>query len=170
VDDEVNVTASASDNVAVSEVDLLMDEVITATIASAPYTLSWDTTKYSNGTHTLQSKAHDAAGNVGLSATISVNVNNQLSPATLKVAITNPLNGSTVSRNQKVAINATVSDTVAVSKVEFYVNNNLLGSASAVPFSYPWKVPGKRGQYSIKVKGYDATGNNAIQVINVTAQ
>lgn len=166
----VNVTASAADNVAVSKVDLLMDGVITATLVSSPYTLPWDTTKYPNGTHTLQSKAYDSAGNVGLSATISVNVNNQLSPANLKVAITSPINGSTVSRNQRVTINATASDTVAVYKVEFYVNNNLLGTASAAPFSYSWKVPGKRGQYSIKAKGYDAIGNNATQVVNVTAQ
>ena len=170
VSGSVTISVSASDNVGITKVELLVDGSVAGTMTSSPYVLLWDTTKSPNGTHTLQTKAYDAAGNVGLSTTVSANVNNPISSANLVVAITNPTNGGTVPRNQKVTISAAASDNVAVIKMEFYVNNNLLGTATATPFNYPWKVPGKRGLYNIKAKGYDAMGNSAAQAITVTAQ
>jgi len=41
---------------------------------------------------------------------------------------------------------------------------------TAAPYYYPWKVPGKKGSYNLKAKGYDAMGNNAAQAVTVTAQ
>jgi len=67
-------------------------------------------------------------------------------------------------------MNAAASDNIAEIKMECYIKNNLLGTATATPFNYPWKVPGKRGLYNIKAKGYDAMGNIAAQAITVTAQ
>lgn len=170
VSGNVTISASASDNVGVTKIDLLVDGSLAGTMTSAPYALLWDTTRSPNGTHTLQTKAYDAAGNVGLSATVSVSVNNPISSANLTVAITNPTNGSTVPRNQKVTISATASDKVAVTKMEFYVNNSLLGTSTSAPYNYSWRVPAKKGLYNIKAQGYDAMGNSAAQAISVTAQ
>jgi hypothetical protein len=72
----LNVTATASDNVGVTRVEILVDGGIAATLTSSPYTFSWNTTALSNGSHTLQSRAYDAAGNPGQSALVSVTVNN----------------------------------------------------------------------------------------------
>src|SRR5207245_2692282 len=130
--------------------------------------LPWDTTKVAGGSHTLQTKAYDAAGNFGFSATVTVTVSNLVS--NLAVAIKNPTNGGTVPRNQTVTISASATDNVAVTKVEFYVNNSLLGTATTAPYSYPWNVPAKKGSYGIQAKGYDAAGNTAAQTVTVTAQ
>jgi hypothetical protein len=70
------ISASASDNVGVTKVDFYVDSVLKGSDTSSPYSYSWATTSYSNGAHTIYTKAYDAAGNVGTSASRSVTVSN----------------------------------------------------------------------------------------------
>ena len=72
----VSVSASASDNVGVTRVEFYLDGVLKSTDTTSPYSWSWDTTTATNAAHSLVSKAYDAAGNFGTSATVSVTVNN----------------------------------------------------------------------------------------------
>jgi len=73
----VNVTASASDNVGVTNVEFYIDGGLAGSDATSPYAFSWNTAGLVNGSsHTIASKAYDAAGNVGTSATVTVTVNN----------------------------------------------------------------------------------------------
>jgi hypothetical protein len=72
----VSVSASASDAVGVTRVELLVDGVFHGSDTTAPYGFSWDTTSVSDGTHTLQTRAFDAAGNVGSSTVITLTVDN----------------------------------------------------------------------------------------------
>jgi hypothetical protein len=165
----VAVSASASDNIGVAKVELWLDGALAGTATAAPYNFTWNTTASANGSHTLQTKAWDATGNIGVSPTVSVSINNPVA-TNLTVAITNPTNGSTVPRGQTVTIQAAVSDSTAITQVQFYVDTTLLGTAKSALWSYPWKVPAKRGTHSIKVQAYDATGKTASQSITVTAQ
>ena len=66
------VYVTASDNVAVTRVDLLVDEKLYATSSSAMPVFSWNTFKISRGAHTLEAVAYDAAGNSGHSAVVTV--------------------------------------------------------------------------------------------------
>jgi hypothetical protein len=70
------VSASASDDVGVSRVELLVDGAVAGTDTTAPYSFAWNTTTVSNGGHALQTRAFDAAGNAGTSATVNVTVSN----------------------------------------------------------------------------------------------
>jgi len=72
----ITVTASASDNVGVVKVEFYIDSVLKSTSTTSPYTFSWNTTTVANGSHTIFSKAYDAANNVGTSATVTVTVSN----------------------------------------------------------------------------------------------
>jgi glucose/arabinose dehydrogenase/PKD repeat protein len=73
----VTVSATASDNVGVSGVQFLLDGAnLGAEDATSPYSISWNTTNVSNGSHTLNARARDAAGNSALSAPLTVNVSN----------------------------------------------------------------------------------------------
>ena len=72
----VTVTATASDNVGVASIQIYIDGGQVATGTASPLNYSWNTANASNGTHTIFSKASDAAGNVGTSTTITVTVNN----------------------------------------------------------------------------------------------
>ncbi|HAM36342.1 MAG TPA: hypothetical protein DCP85_10510, partial [Elusimicrobia bacterium] len=88
------VSASASDNVGVSKVEFYMDGSLKATDTASPYAYSLDTTQLSNGSHALLAKAHDAAGNVGQSAQVSVTVANTVPDTTAPSAPANPALGS----------------------------------------------------------------------------
>lgn len=70
------VTASASDNLGVASVQFYLDGVLRSTDTGSPYQWSWDTTAASNGGHTLETRAYDAAGNVGFSPSVGVTVSN----------------------------------------------------------------------------------------------
>jgi|GEM_PF-1409400 len=72
----LSVTASAADNVGVSKVEFYVNGTLKTTATAGPYAFAWDTTSVGNGTYTLSAKAYDAAGNVGTSANVSVNVSN----------------------------------------------------------------------------------------------
>ncbi|MHB8122369.1 MAG: Ig-like domain-containing protein, partial [Desulfuromonadaceae bacterium] len=155
----VNVTASASDSVGVSKVEFYVNGALKATDTASPYSYSWDSKSVSNGSYSITSKAYDAAGNVGQSSAVSVSVNNVVADTTAPVtAITSPAANATVSGT--VTISASASDSVGVSKVEFYVNGALKATDTASPFSYSWNTTtGANGSYSITTKAYDAAGN-----------
>jgi subtilisin family serine protease len=70
----VTVQASASDIVGVTRVELYVDGTLAGSDSSSPYSFSWSTTAVADGLHALQTKAYDAAGNVGSSASVGVTV------------------------------------------------------------------------------------------------
>ncbi len=73
----INVTATATDNVAVSGVQFLLNGANLGTEdVSSPYSISWNTATVANGTYTLTARARDAAGNTTTSASIVVTVSN----------------------------------------------------------------------------------------------
>jgi hypothetical protein len=84
----VTVSATASDNVGVTRVEFYVDNVFQSQVASAPYNWSWNTTGVGNGSHSLTTKAFDAAGNVGTSIPVSVTVNNAGPPPPSSISLT----------------------------------------------------------------------------------
>lgn len=84
----VSVSASATDNVGVTKMELYIDGTLAVSATSGPISYSWNTTLVANGSHNLNTKAYDAAGNVGTSSTITITVNN--SPGGPQQLIGNP--------------------------------------------------------------------------------
>jgi hypothetical protein len=76
VSGSVTVSATASDNVAVTSVGFYIDSALVSTDTASPFSYTWATTAYANGAHSIYAKAYDAASNVGTSATVSVTVSN----------------------------------------------------------------------------------------------
>lgn len=72
----VNVAASASDNVGVTRVDVLVDGTVAGSDTTAPYSVAVDTTRLASGSHTLTARAFDAANNAATSAAVTVVVGN----------------------------------------------------------------------------------------------
>jgi hypothetical protein len=70
----VSVLVGASDNVGVVKVELYVDGRLTTIATSAPFTTKWNARDKSvaTGSHTLQVRAYDAAGNIGSSAPLLV--------------------------------------------------------------------------------------------------
>lgn len=85
------------------------------------------------------------------------------------VSLASPTNNSTV--NGTVAIAATASDDVGVSKVEFYVNNTLKVTDTNSPYSYNWDTAtSPNGTYTVSARAYDTAGNSASDVRTVTVK
>ncbi|MBU5638110.1 fibronectin type III domain-containing protein [Geomonas sp. Red69] len=163
----VSVTADATDNVGVTKIEFYVNGVLKATDTASPYVFSWDTTALAPGSYTLMTKAYDAAGNVGQSQSVTVTVANDTQAPT--VSVTSPSNNLTVSGSVSIAASAT--DNVGVSRVDFYVNNALLGSTNMAPYTYNWNTKTvANGVYNITAKAYDAAGNigqSQITTVNV---
>jgi hypothetical protein len=79
-----NASANASDNVGVVGVQFKINESNQGSEdTTAPYSLSWNTTTYQNGTYTLTAVARDAAGNSTTSSPVQVTVNNGTTSGTV---------------------------------------------------------------------------------------
>ncbi|OGD25063.1 hypothetical protein A2819_01715 [Candidatus Azambacteria bacterium RIFCSPHIGHO2_01_FULL_40_24] len=86
------------------------------------------------------------------------------------VSITEPVDGSMVSRGSIVVIAAIASDNVGIMKVDFYVSNKLQCSLAVAPYTCNWNVPkGANKSYSLQARAYDAAGfssySNTVSVI-----
>ena len=152
----VSVTADAADNVGVAKVEFYVNGALKTTSSAAPHLFSWDTTQLTPGSYTLTTKAYDAAGNVGQSQSVTVNVANDLLAPT--VSLTSPASYTTVSGSINIAANS--ADNVGVSKVEFYLNDVLLTATNMAPYTYNWDTKSAaNGVHTLTAKAYDATGN-----------
>jgi len=166
----VDITVSASDNVGVSIVELYRNDVLVGTKTSGPLIFTWDTTQKENGEYTLQSKAYDEANNAAISSLITVNVNNDNTAPT--VSITSPLNNNNVQRKSTITITASAADNVGVTKVEFYVDNNLICVDTSEGYTCEWEVPARPGvTHILQANAYDANSNvGSSAIIEITSK
>jgi hypothetical protein len=155
----ISITASASDNVAVIGVQFRLDGAnFGAEDTTAPYSVSWNTTTASEGSHSLTAIARDAAGNVTTSPAIVVTVDN-IDEVPPTVAITAPAGGATVAGT--ISVNASASDNVAVVGVQFRIDGANLGAEDTVaPYSVSWNTTtASNGSHSVTAIARDAAGN-----------
>ncbi|MEZ4869434.1 MAG: Ig-like domain-containing protein [Caldilineaceae bacterium] len=82
-----NVTASASDDHGVTQVEFFVDGASIGVDTSAPYGVSWNTTTASNGGHTISATAKDTANQTS-STSVNVTVNNAAAGNVLYVSST----------------------------------------------------------------------------------
>lgn len=167
----VNVTVS--DNVGVTKAELLVNGAVVASDTSSPFAFSWDTTKVANGMVNLNVRAHDAAGNVGQSALVSVNVANAVMAAdsVAPVAtIVNPANGSKVSGYVSVTISGSDNSGVAGLKMTLFINGvQVTSSSGSSQLKYGWNTRKiASGSYTLRVDATDTAGNKSSRSVLVT--
>jgi glutamine amidotransferase PdxT len=166
----VQVTATASDNTGVAGVRFLLDGAALGTEdVVAPFSVSWNTTTTSNGTHTLTAVARDAAGNSATSAPVAVTVSNTVPDTTQPtVTVTAPSSGASV--NATIQITASASDNIGVTSVRFFVDGTQVGvSDTAAPYAVSWDTTTTtNGAHTLTAVARDAAGNSrtssAVQV------
>jgi hypothetical protein len=133
----VTLSATASDNIGVAGVQFKLDGTnLGAEDTASPYTITWDSTTTTNGSHTLTATARDAAGNTTTSTGVAVTVSNDTTPPT--VAMTAPASGATVS-GSSVTLSATAGDNVGVVGVQFKLDGVNLGAEDTTsPYTITW--------------------------------
>ena len=157
----IPVNATASDNVAVAGVQFTLDGAnLGAEDTGAPYSVSWNTTTATNGTHALRAVARDAAGNVTTSAAVNVTVANPVPDTTPPtVSVSSPAAGATLSGTTPVS--ATAADNVAVAGVQFTLDGANLGAEdTGAPYSVSWNTTtAANGAHTLRAIARDAAGN-----------
>jgi poly(hydroxyalkanoate) depolymerase family esterase len=162
----VTVSATASDNVGVDRVEFLLDGALLGSDSSSPYSTSWNAAASVNGSHTLQARAVDLAGNVGSSAAINVTVTggqSDTTPPTIDLVFPNA--GAVLSGT--VTLSADASDNFGVVDVEFQLNGSPIGNGSVGAGGGPWTLAWNSssvadGSYSIRARAIDAAGNSTL--------
>jgi len=130
----VQVTATATDRVGVTSLQIQLDGVnLGLAGASSPVTVSWNTTLSANGLHRLRAIARDLAGNIGTSADVVVTVSNTVAP--VSVTVPNVVGRRQADAQRRLAavglasaVNTASSATVKAGRV---ISQTPLGGASA---------------------------------------
>ena len=126
---QVTVTANAWDNVMVTGVQFQLDGANLGPIdTTAPFSVVWDTTQTSQGSHTLTAVATDGAGNSAVSSPVTVTV---APPTTLTTATSSP-NPSTYGQAVTFTSTTTSSGGVPTGTVTFTEGATVWASNVAV--------------------------------------
>ncbi|HYV14817.1 MAG TPA: Ig-like domain-containing protein [Conexibacter sp.] len=147
------ISATASDNVAVTKVEFLANGVVVGTDTTSPYSTSWDSST-SPASVTLTAKAYDAAGNTTTSSARTVTVADVVAPT---ASLTSPTAGASVTGT--VALQGTASDNRAVTRVDFLVGGSVVGQDTTAPYSFNWDSSSAGSSASITMRARDAAGN-----------
>jgi hypothetical protein len=83
-----------------------------------------------------------------------------------RVQITSPADQSAV--GNAVRVSATAADSTGISKVEFYVDWNLQGTATAPPYNFNWN--GISGAHTVAAVAYSNAGVKACHAVSVSGQ
>ena len=163
----VAVSANCSDDVGVASVQFLVNGALQSTLTSAPYSFSWNTAAFANGSYTLTVNARDAAGNLGTSA-VTVSVKNPVPDTTAPViTLVSPVAGAKIAGN--VTVSASASDDVAVAKMQLYIDGVLKLETSGNSLVWIWNVKSYSTGTShvVLVKASDAANNVTSQSVTV---
>ncbi len=160
----VGVSATADDTGSgIATVEFSVDGAAIGTDTTAPYGWMWNAVGAEAGAHTITAKATNRIGNSS-SASISVIVPADTVPS---VAINSPQNGAVVSGN--VGLSATATDAgSAITKVEFRVDGNLIGTDTTLPYGWMWNAAGAPGAHAIEARAYNQAGKTGTHTITVT--
>ena len=155
----LTIQADSLNNPSVSALQFFVNGTLQGFDTAAPYEQTWDTSGLAPGSYTLTAKAVDSSGNVTESSGVSVQVAATDSTAP-SVSLTAPQNSTVVSG--ATTISATATDDVGVSRVEFFLNGELLYAGNSAPFTFSWDTSSvANGVHTLVAKAYDAAGHAA---------
>jgi hypothetical protein len=154
----VNVTTSTTGNI--DEVKFYIDGTLVKEDTSDPYSYSWDTTAYSDGSHTILAEGY-ASGLLVDTDSVTVTVDNI---PEYYITITNPANGSTVSGT------VTCTADSNCESVRWYINGEFRYEDTTVPFQYSWDTTqeAEDAQSTVTAEGYASGSLQDTDSVTVT--
>ena len=162
----VTVSASASDNVGVASVQFLLDGTNLGTADStSPYSVSWNTTTATNGTHRLQARATDISGNTATTTDRSITVDNQAPTGTIVIN-----SGATATNSRNATLTLSASDALSSVTQMRFSNTGTGAFSTAEPFATTkaWTLSSGAGTKTVFVQFMDSVGNWSTAAISDT--
>lgn len=158
----LTLTATASDNVGVTRVELLENGTVVGT--SNSYTRQF-TGNAQNGTYTYVFRAYDAAGNVGTQqvvVTVSIPGTGDPIPPTVTLSAS----ATSITSAGSVTLTATATDNIGVKRVELLENGAVVGTGNS--YTRQFTGSAQNGTYTYVFRAYDEAGNVGTQQVVVT--
>lgn len=149
---------ASSPNGEVVYVEFFVDGVSLGQVDTAPYEASWDSSEGADGSHTLSATVRDVIDETGSDVIVVITDNVDDPPA---VAITSPSPGELASGS--LSITADASDDLELSSVEFFVDNEPVGSDTIAPYEVTWNSSGAPdGQHNIFAIATDSSNQSTV--------
>ncbi|WP_193166292.1 glycosyl hydrolase family 18 protein [Microbulbifer hainanensis] len=164
--DNVVISASASDDSAVAEVEFYVDGTSIGTDTGAPWQIDWIAVA---GSSTIFAHIRDDAGQETTTAEVPISVNAS-GPVAPQVTLTSPADGAQFTTGDAIALSADASDADgAIASVEFFVDGNSVGTDATAPYSVNWNTTvGAHTVYSIATDSDTQTAQSAGATISVS--
>ncbi|MCG3224286.1 MAG: lamin tail domain-containing protein, partial [Candidatus Heimdallarchaeota archaeon] len=131
------------------------------TVVTYSYTYSWDSTAYSDGSHSIEAYAYDktVVGTDSITVTVSNGGSDTTPPV---VTITSPIDGTTVSGTITISVSATDESGIATQSI--FVDDVLVSSGS----SYSWDTTLEQDiLHTIRAEATDPSSNLGSDIISV---
>lgn len=159
----VEVSISASDDKGISKIELYLDNSLISSVSNSK-TLSFnlDTTLYSDGLHKLKAVAYDTQ-NQTAQVEYTVYFDNIDDPPSCRLLF---YENQVVSGTIVVALE--YFDDKGISKIEYYLDNELLSSETSFPFSYLLNTKNYQdGSHTLAVIVYDTINQSTSSIVNL---
>jgi len=165
-------TATANDNVGISRVTFKLDGDLIYTAYSPPYRLQLDTTRLTNGNHTIEAVAYDHAGNEILIQK-DIQVANLYDSSLPSVNITAPSAWQTLMG--KATVKATLGDDTGLTYAYFYVDGSptafmtIPGNPKSYNLTLDWDTQtASNASHRLGLIVYDKEGKGAMDTVDIT--
>jgi hypothetical protein len=165
----VVLSADASDDRGVvSKVEFLVDGYLMDTDTTAPFSVTWTSTRILNGARTVVARAWDESGQSRDSAPVNITVDNDYVLPTVSFA-SPVVEGATLAQTVDVVINAS-DDRGVISKVVFSIPGELAAQTfTSAPYVFSLNTRlFTNGPRTLTAEAYDAVGNMRRTSVNVT--
>ena len=167
---EVVVTADATDDDGVTQVEFFLNTLNNSlgadTNGNDGWSVSWNTSLYTDGDHEVIAQGTDTAGQTN-GDLVMVTVDNVDSPPSVQV--TSPSEGATVSGT--ISVEATAGDDRGLARVDFFVDGGFLASDSdgSNGWSVLWEsISAGDGAHTVSATAVDSLGQTATDTISVS--
>jgi hypothetical protein len=151
---QTTLTATASDNLAVAQVEFLVDGVVVGADAAGPYTFTWNSASLADGQHTIAARATDSAGNQTTSASSTVTTD-QTPPASSINCNSAPCQQSAYTSPVTVSLQA-VDATSGVAEIVYTTDGTDPTISNGAVYTGPFAVSSTT---TVKYRAFDVAGN-----------
>jgi hypothetical protein len=167
----VTLDATVADNIQsnITSVAYLLDGTELKSYTTQPYKFQYNTVNTAVGSHWFFVKATNALGHVYMDS-INVYVSAVAGNVGPSIAFTSLSNNQQITRQTVVTVSTSVSDPDdGIDKVEFRINNVLVGTDNTAPYSVVWDTyKNSVGAVTVEAIAYDKAGQSRADVVNIT--